>query len=434
MKNFLVVFIIMSVIFSCTDFDIKDQGFDLEALPESVSFNGDGDNFNLTETGIEGNTDITGTTTTTSDDGITLQVEAPNGTDAPITVSYSLGGTATFGTDYVIPEATATGGTVTIDLDPSDVDDFDNGDIDIQFLNDNLIEGTETIIVTLISATRDGEDIPVGRGGTDFGREATVNITDVALSLKLSSSSLNTVESAVSDTLIFFAELNFPASSNVTYDLSIVGSPTIQQLTDFVYVPSSATPGSLTINAGELRDTIQLVLVDDNIVSSSTSGIDSILFEISNASIPSGNILVGDSTKADVAAKDGIGIFVRDDFPRYGFSVSADTITLDKTATYSYTVTLIDTVTNSATPAFSDIVIPYTTNQGTATIGADFNDLTGGSITIPQGQSTADISIQVLSVGKTTNPIVTVILDEPTTTYAEVLGITALDTLQLEIE
>ncbi|MEL7004026.1 MAG: hypothetical protein AAFN93_14990 [Bacteroidota bacterium] len=115
MKKIIYTLLALCFLMSCDDdFDIADQGFDLEPLPESVSFDGGGDGIDADDDGDEG-------------DDITITVEAPNGSEADIVVTYTLSGTATFGTDYTIAGATASGGSVTIIDDRSDVVNFDNG-------------------------------------------------------------------------------------------------------------------------------------------------------------------------------------------------------------------------------------------------------------------------------------------------------------------
>ena len=163
MKKFIYTLIVATIIVSCNEFDIEDQGFDLEALPESVSFNGSGDDWNVDDDTSEGSS-------------YTLEVEAPNGTLSDIVVTYTLSGTATFGTDYTIAGATASGGSMTIVHDPSDIVAFDHGEIVVDVIADAATEGAETIIITLSGATRGSETIAVGRGGTDYGKSATLTV------------------------------------------------------------------------------------------------------------------------------------------------------------------------------------------------------------------------------------------------------------------
>ena len=166
-NNFFYTIALLITLSACEGFDLENQGYRLQTLPESVSFDGSGDAINADVSSEEGTE-------------VELLVEAPAGTLANIIVTYSLGGTATFGEDYLIPGATTSGGTVTIEHKPSDINNFDNGTISVELVADQAADETnETIVITLVSATRDGESVAVGRGGTDYGKIATVTIENV---------------------------------------------------------------------------------------------------------------------------------------------------------------------------------------------------------------------------------------------------------------
>ena len=406
MKNILYILFTILIIAACNDFDIEDQGFDLEPLPESVAFDGSGDNWNASTVGAEGDT-------------VTLSVEAAAGTLADIQVTYSLGGTAEFGVDYSIAGATAAGGSVTIEHDPGDFNEFDMGDIRISLLSDNNnTDSAETIIVTLVSATRDGESIAVGRGGTRFGQTATVTISNRSLEFSLSTSSISRVESAVTDTITFFASLNFAASSALTYDLTLFGA-SLTATTDYNIISTSGPGTGLTIAAGQTSDTVTIVLVDDGTITSTgnSDGQDSLNFALQNVAIASGDIATGTDT---------LTVFVQDDALKYGFDLTADTVLTART-TYNFTISLVDTLSATASAAFTDLTIPYTLG-GTAVEGDDYADVTGGSVTILAGEASSVLSIQVLDVGdNATNLTLPVTLGTPTASPAEVLGVAERD-------
>lgn len=164
MKKIFYMLLSSVILISCNDdFDIADQGFDLENLPESVAFDGAGNTSNANATIAEGATR-------------SVVVEAPAGTEDDIIVTYSLSGTATYGADYTIAGATASGGTVTITRN-TNFAETDRGTIPLVTINDVDVESSETVIITLVSATRNGEAIAVGRGGTTVGLTATITIT-----------------------------------------------------------------------------------------------------------------------------------------------------------------------------------------------------------------------------------------------------------------
>jgi len=166
----LSVFAVGIFTFSCEDYDFEeDQGFNLEQLPKYVAFNGDGNTVTLDTFDID-----------EEDDEIEISIEAPTFVRSALTVTYSLSGSAVFGTDYTIEGATASGGTITLDPEPANIQDFVNGDLMFTPLTDNVVDGEKMVTITLESAVdADGEVFAVGRGGTDFLKSATVRIADV---------------------------------------------------------------------------------------------------------------------------------------------------------------------------------------------------------------------------------------------------------------
>ena len=175
MKNLIYILALGIVLVSCDGFDLSDNGLDnLQELPEYVAFNAPGVNATLPPfEESEGGT-------------VDLIVEAPIGTLEDIVVSYSFGGDAVFGVDFTVPGASATGGTVTITHNINQagtettggVAFTDRGNIPVELLTDGVVDGDKVLTVTLTSASRGSETIAIGRGGTDFLREATVNILD----------------------------------------------------------------------------------------------------------------------------------------------------------------------------------------------------------------------------------------------------------------
>jgi hypothetical protein len=173
MKKLFILVTIVGFLSACTEYDFfEDQGFEVTELPGYVAFNGDGTSINYTLDPL----DECGT--------LELEVEAPTGTLSDITVTYALGGTATYGEDYTIDGGSANGGSFTIEHKQSanqdDFNNLDNGSFTIVPVVDNTAEGDETIEVTLVSAVNaDGEEYAVGRGGTDYLKSVSINLADV---------------------------------------------------------------------------------------------------------------------------------------------------------------------------------------------------------------------------------------------------------------
>ncbi len=169
MKNILYLTIACLFLWSCDDFELENQGINLQELPAYVAFDAPGDDAVMAD--IEAAED---------DDPVGITVEAPTGTLTDINVDFTFEGTAVFGTDFTVDNASASGGSVVIQLDPSNVNNFDNADIVVTPLTDGVADGEKTLTITLTGATgTDGRTFAVGRGGTDFLKSATVVIADI---------------------------------------------------------------------------------------------------------------------------------------------------------------------------------------------------------------------------------------------------------------
>lgn len=171
MKNIYRMFIALfciGVLASCeTEYDLLDQGFDLDELPAYVAFDAPGNTINLdAESATEG-------------DEVVFTIENPTGTLSDITVNYEFGGSAEFGTDFMVEGASASGGSIVLDHDPRDFQFLDNVDLVVNLLTDGVTDGDKSLTITLVSAVNaEGSSLAVGRGGTDFLKTATINISD----------------------------------------------------------------------------------------------------------------------------------------------------------------------------------------------------------------------------------------------------------------
>lgn len=166
-KYSIFVFCILFA-FSCgNDFVLEDY-YDLEQLPGYVAFNGDGTSVKLDDE------------MTTEDGGtVTFEIEVPTGTLSDVTVTYSFGGDAVFGTDFNVEGASASGGTAIIKHDVNDNLNRDHADLDIELLTDGVQDGQKTLTITLETASNAAGDLAVGRGGKDILKTATVIIDDI---------------------------------------------------------------------------------------------------------------------------------------------------------------------------------------------------------------------------------------------------------------
>jgi len=94
-----------------------------------------------------------------------VSIESRQTTGGEVTANYTLGGTAEYGTIYNIDGATASGGSIAIPFQTDESTAPASGDVTINFLVDTLVAGSQTIILTLESASSDdGTTLDVGQG------------------------------------------------------------------------------------------------------------------------------------------------------------------------------------------------------------------------------------------------------------------------------
>lgn len=177
----------------------------------------------------------------------TIDLGSPNTTGGPIVVTYNITGTAINGTDY-----NNIGASVSIP----------NGErsrtVSITPIDDQIQEGTETVILTL---TDSSPDYDLGTAGT---RSATVNIADNDQAT-LTISNVTANENVASGVMVF----------NVVLDIAVAGGTTVS----YTISDGTATGGgvdytasdgnlSFTGTAGEV-ETITVTLVDDQLLEDS---------------------------------------------------------------------------------------------------------------------------------------------------------------------
>jgi len=394
MKNYIYIVLMGLIIFACDDYDESDQGINLEELPAYVAFDVAG---TTVENPVEDVDELGGS--------VEFTVEAPTGTMSDITVNYEFGGDAVFGQDFTVAGASAAGGSLVVEHDPENFLSFDEGSVTITLLTDAITDGDKTLTVTLVSATNgEGENVPVGRGGTSLLTVATVNIADVPLEVSLSADSIAQVENSM-DTTFFDVSLNYAAPADVTVNFNTSGG--LVQGGDFSFVDFD---NPLVIPAGETSATFSIVTIDDVLKEDP----DSLLIVMSGASIGGSGLSVA-LTEADT-----LEYVQYDEMKTLGFSIDSDSVavsSVDEAGFYSFPVTL-DNVSTEA------VTIDYTVSATGGAAGVDYVDETGGSITFNPGQTKVDVTLQLLAdaFSNASNVEIEVELTEAslTTTDAEV--------------
>ena len=267
-------------------------------------------------------------------------------------VSYTVAGSATAGTDY-----TALSGTVTIPAGST------SATIDVTgIVADSLVEGTETVDITLSSITASDPGITIdGANNSD-----SIDIFDNDAALVSIAGTTDGDENGPVDG-VFTVTQSATAVSATVVSYTVAGSATAG--TDY-----TALSGTVTIPAGSTSATIDVTgIVADSLV----EGTETIDITLSSITASDPGITID-------AANDNDAIDILDG--------DAATVSLAGTTDGNEAgpVDGVFTVTQTTT-AVSDTVISYTV-AGTATAGADYTALSG-SVTIPAGSTSATIDV-----------------------------------------
>ncbi|PIB27497.1 hypothetical protein BFP77_12640 [Maribacter sp. 4U21] len=332
----------------------SDDAFD--GLPDGIinATNADDDSYIATiaatsATAEEGNPATEGT--------FIVDIGTPNTSGAPIIVNFTITGTATNITDYL-----DIGTSIAI------ADGDQTAEITVTPTDDLLVEGTETVTVTLATGT--GYDL-----GAVATRTGTVNIADN-----------DVFEASISATDADAAE-NTPANAVGTFTVRLdavnnTGNPVIVNFTASGTATNVADYGdigsSVSIPDGSQTAAITIRPVDDTIV----EGQESV------------TITLGSGTTYVVAANpdnsDTVNITDND-------NLTATIVATDASATENTPATSTGLFTidlGAPNTSGGPITVNYTiaTGAGNAMNGTDYTTI-GTSLTIPTGQQTGTISI-----------------------------------------
>ncbi|WP_197167606.1 Calx-beta domain-containing protein [Neorhodopirellula pilleata] len=271
-------------------------------------------------------------------------------TTAALAVNYTVGGTATSGTDF-----TALSGTVTIPAGQSSTT------ISIDPTDDSTVEPDETIILTITDAAAYDVGTPASATGT---------ITNDDVAAVTPTVSVAVAPSAVNEDGTSALVYTFTRTGQTTAALAVnytVGG-TATSGTDF-----TALSGTVTIPAGQSSTTISIDPTDDSTVEPDETIIltitDAAAYDVGTPASATGTI-----TNDDVAAVT----------PTVSVAVAPSAVNEDGTGALVYTFTRTGETTTA-------LAVSYTVG-GTANSGSDFTALSG-TVTIPVGQSSTTISL-----------------------------------------
>ena len=277
-----------------------------------------------------------------------LTISLDNASEVPITVNYSVTGTATSGTDY----AALSGSALIAAGDTSHV-------LTIDVTDDAAYEDNETIIITLDNATG-----PAVISGSDNATNILVSDDNASLSV-----AVTTHASEDNDTNgVFTFTLSEVVDQDVTFTYSIDNTSTADDPADYAILDASP----VTISTGDTTATVRI----DPEADTNIEGDESVIITITG-------ITAG---PASISSTDTATMVVGDN----------DTPTISVAATDNGSETGPDnasfTVTISSA-AVGDVVVAYTMT-GTAVNGTDYNNLSG-SFTIDNATTTEVITIVV---------------------------------------
>jgi hypothetical protein len=268
----------------------------------------------------------------------TLTVTRIGPTTSGLTVNYVVSGTATNGTDYV-----ALTGSHVIPAGSA------SADITVIPIDDTLMEGNETVIVTLLP----------GPGYVTLGAPSAGTVTiadDDLVTISISATDANAAEPGT-DTGAFTVSRIGPVTSDLVVNYSVTGTAT--NGTDYV-----SLPGSLSIPAGSTSAVLAVTPIDDTLA----EGDETVIVTLSASS----GYTIGSPSSAIVTIVDNETVIS---------IIATDPNAAERgTDTGAFTVSRIGPVT-------SDLVVNYSVT-GTATNGTDYVSLPG-FLAIPAGSASA---------------------------------------------
>ena len=279
-----------------------------------------------------------------------LQVDLSGASASAVTVAYAVTGTATGGgTDYTLADGTltfnalSTSETITI----------------ASIIDDAIVEGSETVIVTLSS--------PSGASlGSNTAHTYTITDNEGTPTIQFNAASSSGAESASSAALQ--VDLSGASASAVTVAYAVTGTATGGG-TDY-----TLADGTLTFNALSTSETITIAsIIDDAIV----EGSETVIVTLSS---PSGASL-GSNTAHTYTITDN-------DVLATTVSVSSAASVSEGAGTHSFTVSL-------SSVAASSLSVDYTTSNGTALAGSDYTSVSS-TLNFATGEQTKTVSVTII--------------------------------------
>lgn len=294
-----------------------------------------------------------------TDGAFSVSLPAGITTTEDVTVNYTISGTATSGTDYATMS-----GSVVIPAGSTSVP------VPVSVLPDQIIEGTETVILTITGGTSASYTFTPGTNDN-----ATVNISDddnTPANTTLSISKLNDASEPLTAGLVSIElPAGITASEDITVTYTISGTATAD-------VDYAALSGSAIILAGRSNVRVPVPVIDDQVI----EPLETVIFTLTG----------GNSTNFAYTGTANVTVNIADDDntpANLVLNVTKDTDAAEPSMPGGFIIALPENVT-----ATEDITVTYAIS-GTATASSDYNDLSG-LVVIPAGNNSVPVPVTVV--------------------------------------
>lgn len=294
-------------------------------------------------------------------------------TTGALTVNFSVGGTATFSTDYTQTGAatyTASAGMVTIGAGNS------TATVTVDPTTDTTVEPDETVILMVTSGTGYNIGMPDTATGT-----ITNDDTDVTMTLSPSS-----VGEDGSTNLVYTFTRSGVTTGPLTVNFSVAGTATFtSDYTQTGAATYGASSGTVTIASGNATATVSLTPVNDAKVEGN---------ETAALAITSGSYGIGTPNSAT-------GTIVDNDTATVAFASSSSNAP-EQTATHNVGVTLTITANGAGTPMLERTVMVNVQDLGTGSAtggGVDYTYTNPQTVTFASGDiaQTKNVVISIVN-------------------------------------
>ncbi len=282
-----------------------------------------------------------------------------------VTVSYTISGTATNGVDY-----TKLSGTLTIPANQNSIQ------LPVQVIDDKIIEGPETVVVTLTQGVADGLATFTVNNTANTATVIIADDDDVAANKVISIAKVSdAAEPNTNGAFSVSLPAGFTATEDVTVNYTIAGTATNG-------VDYTTLSGSVVIPAGQHSASIPVTVIDDKII----EGTETVSLTLRGGTTATLGSFTASSTQATATLN------IADD----------DDVAVNKVISITKTADAAEPATNGAftvslpagVTATDAITVNYTVS-GTATNGVDYTTL-NGAVVIPAGQHSVQVPVTVI--------------------------------------